>query len=1064
MMSLVSVTLTCVLVLALLVPSPSEAQNPPATESQADPIQEANQLNAKGVELYDAGRYPEAEPLIKRALAIWESALGPNHINVAACVDNLARVYSAEGQYAEAEKLQKRALAIQEKALGINSPPVAESLNNLAGDYHSEGRYAEAEPLYKRALAIRERSLGPDSAGVAETLNDLAQLYLVEGRYTEAEPLFKRAINEKALGRDSPDFATCLDNLAALYHDEGRYAEAEPIYKRALAIRERSLGPDSPEVARSLNNLAVLYRQEGRYTEAEPLFSRVLASNEKAPGHEGPEFATYLNNLATMYHSEGRYDKAEVFCKRALAIDEKALGPLHPDVAAKLNNLAAIYEDEDRHADAEPLFKRALAIWEKALGANAPEVAVTLNNLAGTYDAEGRYADALPLFRRALAMREKALGPDHPRVALSLNNLAFVSASAGRYADAELLGQSALAINEKILGPNHPDVALNLNNLAFAYSADRKPAQAREAYERARIIMLAVERGNQSLDEESVAGLVSSGTQYLPDYAALLASIARTQKLDPSIAAADANALAFVVAEQARGIGTQSALAKAALRALGGDPKNAALARRVQDLENQYGAISKQLDAEYAKPAAEHDPTRLKNLQQTAQTLDRDLTAARGAILKTLPSYAELAVPNPIDLPATRKLLGPDEALVSYFVLDDRILSWLVLPNGDPIYRDTAINHDELKRVVGRVRASLAPDRPYDVADSFALYKLLLQSYADKLGNVTRLIIVPDRELFSIPFAALATSDQDDAYKALADDYHQGLAPSPAELHDDYPRIAWLAKQNFSLAILPSATSLRLLRQIGAAKGIGTEPLIGIGDPTLHGKGKDRGGAMLATRGGEAIEDIRQLPRLPGTRDELLAEARALAARPDRDLFMQDRATRATVMSLDRDRLANARVVSFATHALTGGALKAFVEPALVLTPPTEPSPNDNGLLELADIMGLHLGGSEWVVLSACNTANGGDGLSGLVRGFFFAGAPALLVSQWSVNDEATDHLMTELFHYYATNPRTPRADALRHAMLALMSGPADANDAFFAHPFAWAPFVLVGDGGKASR
>ncbi len=151
MMSLVSVTLTCVLVLALLVPSPSEAQNPPATESQADPIQEANQLNAKGVELYDAGRYPEAEPLIKRALAIWESALGPNHINVAACVDNLARVYSAEGQYAEAEKLQKRALAIQEKALGINSPPVAESLNNLAGDYHSEGRYAEAEPLQTRA-------------------------------------------------------------------------------------------------------------------------------------------------------------------------------------------------------------------------------------------------------------------------------------------------------------------------------------------------------------------------------------------------------------------------------------------------------------------------------------------------------------------------------------------------------------------------------------------------------------------------------------------------------------------------------------------------------------------------------------------------------------------------------------------------------------------------------------------------------------------------------------------------------------------------------------------------
>jgi CHAT domain-containing protein len=59
---------------------------------------------------------------------------------------------------------------------------------------------------------------------------------------------------------------------------------------------------------------------------------------------------------------------------------------------------------------------------------------------------------------------------------------------------------------------------------------------------------------------------------------------------------------------------------------------------------------------------------------------------------------------------------------------------------------------------------------------------------------------------------------------------------------------------------------------------------------------------------------------------------------------------------------------------------------------------------------------------------------------------------------------MTELFRYYAANPRTPRADALRHAMLDLMTAPAGVDDAFFAQPFAWAPFVLVGDGGPASR
>lgn len=169
------------------------------------------------------------------------------------------------------------------------------------------------------------------------------------------------------------------------------------------------------------------------------------------------------------------------------------------------------------------------------------------------------------------------------------------------------------------------------------------------------------------------------------------------------------------------------------------------------------------------------------------------------------------------------------------------------------------------------------------------------------------------------------------------------------------------------------------------------------------------------------------------------------------------------MMGLNNDRFPRTRVVSFATHALTGGDLKGLLEPALVLTPPRESRPDDNGLLGLDDIASLHLDSSDWVVLSACNTAGGGDGFSGLVRGFFFAGAPALLVSQWSVDDAATDQLMSELFRYYAANPGAPRADALQHAMLQLITTEAHGSHAYFAHPFAWAPFIVVGEGGPAT-
>ena len=60
----------------------------------------------------------------------------------------------------------RRALAIAEKALGPEHPNVATSLNNLAELYRAQGQYAEAEPFYKRALAIWEKALGPEHPSV----------------------------------------------------------------------------------------------------------------------------------------------------------------------------------------------------------------------------------------------------------------------------------------------------------------------------------------------------------------------------------------------------------------------------------------------------------------------------------------------------------------------------------------------------------------------------------------------------------------------------------------------------------------------------------------------------------------------------------------------------------------------------------------------------------------------------------------------------------------------------------------------------------------------------------
>ena len=119
--------------------------------------------------------------------------------------------------------------------------------------------------------------------------------------------------------------------------------------------------------------------------------------------------------------------------------------------------------------------------------------------------------------------------------------------------------------------------------------------------------------------------------------------------------------------------------------------------------------------------------------------------------------------------------------------------------------------------------------------------------------------------------------------------------------------------------------------------------------------------------------------------------------------------------------------------------------------------------MSLEEILDLKLPRTDWVVLSACNTAaadGSGEGLSGLARAFFFAGARSVLVSYWSVDDRATPELMTEIFRRYARDLTVSRAEALRQGMLALLQR-AQGPTAYLAHPFAWAPFFLVGEGAE---
>lgn len=155
-------------VLAAGIPH-SRAQSRSATASTHAALDEATRLTEQVVKPYGEGKYQEAIAPAEQALTLREKALGPDHLDVASSMNNLARLYKEQGMYARAKPLYIRALAIDERMLGPSHPSVADTLGYLATLYQAQGAYDRAEPLLARAARIREQQLHDELGPLSET-------------------------------------------------------------------------------------------------------------------------------------------------------------------------------------------------------------------------------------------------------------------------------------------------------------------------------------------------------------------------------------------------------------------------------------------------------------------------------------------------------------------------------------------------------------------------------------------------------------------------------------------------------------------------------------------------------------------------------------------------------------------------------------------------------------------------------------------------------------------------------------------------------------------------------
>lgn len=517
---------------------------------------------------------------------------------------------------------------------------------------------------------------------------------------------------------------------------------------------------------------------------------------------------------------------------------------------------------------------------------------------------------------------------------------------------------------------------------------------------------------------------------------------------------------AMGAADWVRGSGVQEALGDAAVRASASTPALADVVRLEQDAKNEVAGLRRYLSGE-AGSASSPQPVMAAQMRERIAGLERERLKLQAEIKLKFPDYEKLVHPAPPSVSEVAQQLEVHQALLMLLPTTDAVYVWAVTADRPAAFARVELKEEQVKALVARLRHQFdfatGAGTQYDSAAAFALYDKLLAPLSAAWQGKSQLIIAAGGALSQLPFAVLQTQP------------NGGFGANAP----------WLIRQT-AIAQVPSLSSWLSIKAIAKSQSA-SAPLMAWGDPlfALNQPAATPGGSNAArsitltraawladlsnpqtTTAASSALQYADIPPLPDTRGELLEIAQALKANVDQDVVLGQSATRNSVLEASRTGLlATKRVIAFATHGLMAGDLPNLTQPALAMAATgTESSHPLAPLLTLEDVLTLKLN-ADWVVLSACNTAaadgKGEESLSGLARGFFYAGSRSLLVTHWAVESESAKLLTTATLAHYAANPQAPKAESLRQAMLSVMAMPQ------YQHPAYWAPYALVGDGGR---
>ncbi len=939
----------------------------------------------------ESGR-PQSLPCFEKALQLWEQS--EDQAGQVDALVQIAEYYNLQGNGKEAVPFSERAVKLAH-SIGYPSGE-ARAFQALANANVWLREWASAIESSQRAFE-RWQDL-KDEGRQAAVLYSLGNIYSKQSQFDLAIESLERARSLRSNSRVAINVLVLLGNIQT---DLGNTTRAIEICQQALKLSRSAKLKPSEAVA--LHCLGAAHLQRGEFETARSILEEVLAINIqlKALAYQ----PTIRQALGAVYFNLGDTDRTLLEYRRAWDMSQSLQDK---QVSARLlTNTGFIYQAKGDPKRALMYYQRALPLHEEVEN-NTSGIALTLHNTGVAYTALKRPQEGLSYLQRALELRTNA--QERSAQAGSLLEIGTAYRELGDLRQAADYFHRALDLARKV-----ENTRLEAECLFRWSSLDAAEGRLPEALDKIKGALAIVESVRSGVPKEKYrTSFFASKRVYYELYVHLLM---RLEILHPG----QYRETALEASEWARARGLLDLLAEGNIHLQQGIDRQ--LRQREIELEGQLSKLQDQ----FAKTSTEGDSAFWGQRLERARTERVNLESQ---IRNQHQQYAEIRYPTPLQAKEIQGLLQDDDtALLQYFTGQQASYLFVVtrksieshrLPSRDVLTREVTDLREMLQRRMGRRDLNL-----YKTLAS-RLYQDLLGPAEASLRGKSHLLIAPDGPLYLLPFEALLT----DAEGARSREFGE---------------LSYLLRR-FAVSYIPSASVLRGLRSARPSQPVSQSApkrFMAFADP-VYGGGTPSSGDVLRSLGPAAQGSA--LVQLTDSRREV----ERIASLYPRNLVAIYVGSTATEENLKSSRwLPQANQIHIAAHGTVNERqpLLSGLELARI------PGSKEDGTLRVEEIFNLRLN-ANLVTLSACKTALGqevrGEGVVGMTRAFFYAGARSLLVSLWPVSDRSTPDLMYDFYrHLGATQGK---AEALRRAKLAMV------ESENYAEPYFWAPFILSGD------